>query len=80
VLAACHSGSLPLEPWQAGHRAKGIPIGDECRSCGTQIWWTPADMRDQIRREVRRHYAHYWERYREAIRQHARGAPRTPAP
>ena len=75
----CPRCSLPLELWQANHGAEGIPTGYECRPCGTQIRWTPADVRDQIRREVRRHDAQYWERYQEAIRQHARGGPRTPA-
>jgi hypothetical protein len=76
----CPRCSLPLEPWQADHRAEGTPIGYECRPCGTQIRWTPADVRDQIRREVRRHYAQYWERYHQAIRQRGGGSPRTPAP
>jgi hypothetical protein len=76
----CPRCSLPLEPWQADHRADETPIGYECRPCGTQIRWTPADVLDQMQREVRRHYAHYWERYRDAIRQHAGGSPRTPAP
>jgi hypothetical protein len=76
----CPRCSLPLEPWQAEHRADGTPIGYECRPCGTQIRWTPADVLQQMHREVRRHYAQYWEQYREAIRPHARGAPHTPAP
>src|SRR5919204_4723232 len=76
----CPRCSLPLEPWQADHRAEGTPIGYECRPCGTQIRWTPADVRDQIRREVRRHYAQYWEQYGEALRQRGGGSPRTPAP
>jgi hypothetical protein len=76
----CPRCSLPLEPWQADHRAEGTPIGYECRPCGTQIRWTPADVRDQIRREVRRHYAQYWAQYHEAIRQRGGGSPRTPAP
>jgi hypothetical protein len=63
----CLQCSLPLEPWQADHRAEGTPIGYECRPCGTQIRWTPADVLQQMHREVRRHYAQYWERYREAI-------------
>jgi hypothetical protein len=63
----CPRCSLPLEPWQADHRADRIPIGYACRPCGTQIRWTPADVLSQMRREVRRHYAHYWARYREAI-------------
>jgi hypothetical protein len=75
---SCPRCSLPLELWQADPGAEGIPIGYECRPCGTQIRWTPADVLDQIRREVRRHYAQYWEQYRAAIRQHEGGAPRTP--
>jgi hypothetical protein len=71
----CPRCSLPLEPWQADHGAEGTPTGYECRPCGTQIRWTPADVLKQMHREVRRNYVHYWERYREAIRQHARGAP-----
>jgi hypothetical protein len=63
----CPRCSLPLEPWQADLRAEGRPIGYECRPCGTQIRWTPADVLSQMHREVRRHYAQYWERYREAI-------------
>lgn len=63
----CPRCSLPLEPWQADHGAEGRPIGYECRPCGTQIRWTPADVLNQMHREVRRHYAHYWARYREAI-------------
>ncbi len=54
-------------------------MGSECRPCGTQIRWTPADVLTQMIREVRRHYARYGEPYREAIRQHERGAPRIPA-
>ncbi len=65
----CPRCSLPLEPWQVDQRAEGTPIGYECRLCGTQIRWTPADVLDQIRREVRRNYAYYWEQYRDAIRQ-----------
>src|SRR5919109_3181400 len=76
----CPRCSLPLEPWQADHGAEGRPIGYECRPCGTQIRWTPADVLKQMHREVRRHYAQYWEQYQEAIRQRARGAPRTQAP
>jgi hypothetical protein len=63
----CPRCSLPLEPWQADLRAEGRPIGYECRPCGTQIRWTPADVLNQMHREVRRHYAQYWARYREAI-------------
>src|SRR5262249_57350748 len=63
----CPCSSLPLEPWQADHRADRIPIGDACRPCGTQIRWTPADVLSQMRREVRRHSAHDWARDREAI-------------
>ena len=63
----CPRCSLPLEAWQADLRAEGRPIGYECRPCGTQIRWTPADVLNQMHREVRRHYAHYWARYREAI-------------
>jgi hypothetical protein len=51
----CPRGSLPLEPWQADHRAEGTPSGDECRPCGTQIRWTPTDVLNQMPREVRRH-------------------------
>jgi hypothetical protein len=40
----CPRCSLPLEPWQADPRAEGRPIGYECRPCGTQIRWTPADV------------------------------------
>ena len=76
----CPRCSLPLELWQADLRAEGRPIGYECRPCGTQIRWTPADVLKQMHREVRRHYAQYWEQYQEAIRQRARGAPRTQAP
>jgi hypothetical protein len=65
----CPRCSLPLEPWQADLKADGSPIGYECRPCGTQIRWTPADVLDQMQREVRRHYTHYWEQYRDAIRQ-----------
>jgi hypothetical protein len=75
----CPRCSLPLEPWQADHRAEGTPSGYECRPCGTQIRWTPADVLKQMQREVRRNYAQYWEQYREALRQHARGVPRTPS-
>ncbi len=71
----CPRCSLPLEPWQADRRAEGTPSGYECRPCGTQVRWMPADVLDQMHREVRRHYAQYWEQYQEAIRQHARGAP-----
>jgi hypothetical protein len=71
----CPRCSLPLEPWHGDAGVAGRPIGYECRPCGTQIRWTPADVLDQMHREVRRHYAQYWERYRDAIRQHARGAP-----
>jgi hypothetical protein len=60
----CPRGSLPLEPWQAEHRADGTPIGYECRPCGTQIRWTPADVLQQMQREVRRHYAQYWAQCR----------------
>jgi hypothetical protein len=76
----CPRCSLPLEPWQADHRADGAPIGYECRPCGTRIRWTPADVLNQMHREVRRHDAQYWEQYREAIRPHAHRAPHTPAP
>ena len=76
----CPRCSLPLEPWQADHRAEGTPIGYECRPCGTHIRWTPADVLNQMKREVRRHYAQYWEQYQEAICQHERGGRRTPAP
>jgi hypothetical protein len=76
----CPRCSLPLEPWQADHRAEGTPSGYECRPCGTQIRWTPVDVLNQMKREVRRHYAQYWEQYREAICQHERGGRRTPAP
>jgi hypothetical protein len=75
----CPRCSLPLEPWQADHRANGTPIGYECRPCGTQIRWTPADVLKQMKREVRRHYAQYWEQYQNAIRQHERGAPHIPS-
>ncbi len=51
----CPRCSLPLEPWQADSRAEGRPIGYECRPCGTQIRWTPADVLQQMQREVRRH-------------------------
>jgi hypothetical protein len=51
----CPRGSLPLEPWQADHRAEGTPSGDECRPCGTQIRWTPTNVLNQMPREVRRH-------------------------
>jgi hypothetical protein len=51
----CPHCSLPLEPWQADARAEGRPIGYECRPCGTQIRWTPADVLQQMQREVRRH-------------------------
>jgi len=54
-------------------------MGYECRPCGTQIRWTPADVLTQMKREGRRHYARYWEQYREAIGQYERGAPRAPA-
>lgn len=64
----CPRCSLPLEPWQADHRAEGRPNGYACRPCGTQIRWTPADVLNQMKREVRRHYAQYWERYRAALR------------
>src|SRR5919109_1857548 len=63
----CPRCSLPLESWQADPQVEGIPIGYECRPCGTQIRWTPADVLNQMPREGRRHYAHYWARYREAI-------------
>jgi hypothetical protein len=75
----CPRCSLPLERWQADPRAEGTAMGYECRPCGTQIRWTPADVLTQMKREVRRHYARYWEQYREALRQHERGAPHTPA-
>jgi hypothetical protein len=74
----CPRCSLPLEPWQAEPRAEGTAMGYECRPCGTHIRWPPADVLKQMQREVRRHYAHYWEQYREAIRQHERGASRSP--
>jgi hypothetical protein len=70
---------MRLEPWQADHRAEGTPSGDACRPYGTQIRWTPADVRDQMHREVRCHDAHDWEQYQHAIRPHARGAPHVPS-
>jgi hypothetical protein len=51
----CPRCSLPLELWQADHRAEGTPSGDACRPCGTQIRWTPADVLQQMHREVCRH-------------------------
>ena len=65
----CPRCSLPLESWQADPQVEGIPIGYECRPCGTQIRWTPADVLPQMQREVRRHYAPYWARYRDVIRE-----------
>jgi hypothetical protein len=76
----CPRCALPLEPWQTDSRAEGKPSGYACRPCGTQIRWTPADVLKPRHREVRRNDAHDWEPYRDAIRQRARGAPRTPAP
>jgi hypothetical protein len=76
----CPRCSLPLEPWHGDAGVAGRPIGYECRPCGTQIRWTPADVLKQMHREMRRNYAHYWEQYREAIRQRGGGSPRTPAP
>jgi hypothetical protein len=72
----CPRCSLPLERWQADHRAAKPAMGYECRPCGTQLWWKPDDVLKQLKREVRRHYPHYWARYREAIRQPSLGAPR----
>src|SRR5215471_16073260 len=61
----CPAGASP--PRDGLRVAEGRPIGYECRPCGTQIRWTPADVLNLIHREVRRHYAQYWARYREAI-------------
>jgi hypothetical protein len=72
----CPRCSLPLEPWHGDAGVAGPPIGYACRPCGTRIWWTPADVLQQMKREVRRHYAHYWAQYREAIREHERGGSR----
>jgi hypothetical protein len=60
---SCPRCSLPLEPWQADARAAGTVMGYECRPCGTQLRWPPADVLRQMHREVRRHYAQYWARY-----------------
>jgi hypothetical protein len=65
----CPRCSLPLEPFSREGTQAGACIGYQCRPCGTQIFWKPADVLRQIKREVRRHYPDYWRTYQDALHQ-----------